>query len=729
MIRTLLCPFVPCVLGLAAGARSQNPTTPPATTPPPAPAAQDPPPPATQAGDAARDRAVFVTATRSAEDPHLVPYAAETVDATQLRQRAYRTTPQALRDIPGVMVQETAPGQGSPFLRGFTGYNTLLLIDGVRLNNSTFRSGPNQYWNTVDPLSLDRLEVVLGPSSALYGSDAVGGTVQAITKSPYRYTERGWARGGQVYTRYASAENAIMGRGELSAGYTADDGTRTGFLVGGDAKAFGDVHGGGDIGTQPETGYEETAFDVKVEHFLGAHERLVFLHQQLDQNDVPRTHATVFAKSFRGSAVGTDLQRDLDQQRNLTYLQYHRERMGGFVDAVRANLSWHRQQEEQDRIQSNNARTWQGFDVDTFGAFVQAESRATAAGTFTAGIELYHDEVDSFLTRSNPTPSDFIQGPVADDASYDLFGVYLQDRIDLGFGELTLGGRWTYAAAKADEVRDPVTTNVITIDEDWSQFTGNARLRVDVDRHWNFYGGVSQGFRAPSLSDLSSFETARSGEFEIPATGLGAEHYLSYEVGTKVRTGRVSSRLSWFWTDIEDQVQRFPTGNTNASGQAEVTKANVGNGYVQGAEALASWLATDDVTWFGGGSWQYGRVSNYESAGTSLSEEPVSRLMPLTLRGGVRYEPVATDWYVETEVVYADDQDQLSFGDRRDTQRIPPGGTPSFTLWHVRAGWQVSETATLDVGLENLTDYDYRVHGSGTNSPGRQLVIGMAVSF
>jgi hemoglobin/transferrin/lactoferrin receptor protein len=122
-------------------------------------------------------------------------------------------------------------------------------------------------------------------------------------------------------------------------------------------------------------------------------------------------------------------------------------------------------------------------------------------------------------------------------------------------------------------------------------------------------------------------------------------------------------------------------------------------------------------------------VRNFEAAGSSLSHEPPSRLMPLTVRAGVRWEPSDCDWYVETEVVRAEEQDRLSFGDRRDTQRIPPGGTPGYTLCHVRAGWELSETATLDVALENLTDYDYRVHGSGTNSPGRQLVVALGVTF
>ncbi|MFI5403929.1 MAG: TonB-dependent receptor, partial [Planctomycetota bacterium] len=128
---------------------------------------------------------VVVTATREEQKDIDVPYATAEIDEQTVERRSYRSTPQALRNTPGVMVQETSPGQGSPFLRGFTGFRTLFLIDGIRLNNSTFREGPNQYWATVDPLSVARYDVVMGPSSVLYGSDAIGGTVQAITKTPY----------------------------------------------------------------------------------------------------------------------------------------------------------------------------------------------------------------------------------------------------------------------------------------------------------------------------------------------------------------------------------------------------------------------------------------------------------------------------------------------------------------------------------------------------------------
>ena len=296
-------------------------------------------------------RPIIVTATRLSQDPFDVPFATAQIDQQKIRRRAYRTMPQTLRDVPGVMVQETGHGQGSPYIRGFTSFRTLLMIDGIRLNNSVFRPGPNQYWNTVDPLSIDRLEVVKGPSSVLYGSDAIGGTVNVFTKSPDLYAEdRGFARGLGSYLRYSGAEDSIQGRAELSLGYTFEDGERTGVLIGGNIKHYGDLEGGRDVGTQPGTGYDENDFDLKIEHHLDADTYLSFLHQRVSQNDVPRTHKTIDGINWRGLSNGSDLRRDFEQDRYLTYLQFHRQNMDGFLDSLDAGVSFQEQDQVRDRI-------------------------------------------------------------------------------------------------------------------------------------------------------------------------------------------------------------------------------------------------------------------------------------------------------------------------------------------------------------------------------------------
>ena len=98
---------------------------------------------------------IVVTASRRAENAFSSPYAVIVQGMNELQEiRQVRTIPDAMRELSGVMVQKTGHGQGSPYIRGFTGLRTLFLIDGIRLNNSTLREGPNQYWNTVDPFSV-----------------------------------------------------------------------------------------------------------------------------------------------------------------------------------------------------------------------------------------------------------------------------------------------------------------------------------------------------------------------------------------------------------------------------------------------------------------------------------------------------------------------------------------------------------------------------------------------
>ncbi|MDP7654995.1 MAG: Plug domain-containing protein, partial [Roseibacillus sp.] len=122
-----------------------------------------------------------VTASRTDEDSLQSMSSIGVVTAEQFQQQGYRTIPEALTNTPGVMVQKTTHGHGSPFIRGFTGRQNLLLVDGIRINNSTYRSGPVQYWNTVDGFSMDRLELVRSQGSVQYGSDALGGTMNILS--------------------------------------------------------------------------------------------------------------------------------------------------------------------------------------------------------------------------------------------------------------------------------------------------------------------------------------------------------------------------------------------------------------------------------------------------------------------------------------------------------------------------------------------------------------------
>ncbi|HEU0139585.1 MAG TPA: TonB-dependent receptor, partial [Bryobacteraceae bacterium] len=125
---------------------------------------------------------VTVSSTRGAVDETTSSsYVAIVKDSEALQSRPLPTIGNVLEHEPGILVQQTTYAQVSPFLRGFTGYHVLNLVDGIRFNNSTFRSGPNQYLAFVEPSQAQRLEALLGPTGAQYGSDSLGGTINVVT--------------------------------------------------------------------------------------------------------------------------------------------------------------------------------------------------------------------------------------------------------------------------------------------------------------------------------------------------------------------------------------------------------------------------------------------------------------------------------------------------------------------------------------------------------------------
>lgn len=662
---------------------------------------------------------LVITPTASARAPMDVPFAEDVVTEERILRRSYRTTPSILRDIPGVFVQETAVGHGSPYIRGFTSFRNLFLIDGIRLNNSVFRPGPNQYWNTVDPFTIEQMEVVKGPGSVLYGSDAIGGTINARTRRPY-LSKDGSNIGGRISYRYSTAENSNIGRAELSA--LGDNGT--GVLMGVGFKSFGDLRAGGATGTQPETGYEEIDGDMKLEGYIDPKTRWTVGFQHVAQNDVPRTHKTVFAVPFEGTSVGSDLRRDLDQRRTLGYTQLHGEDLNGFFDSYNLSLSWQQQEETRHRTRSNGNREEQGFDVGQLGLLANFSSQ-TSVGRLTYGLDYYRDFVDSFSSKEP------IQGPIADDSTYDLFGLFLQDEIEatdkLSF---ILGARYNYAAVSAGSVLDPVTDTQTTLDDQWGALVGSARflyqLQADV---LHLFGGVSQGFRAPNLSDLTRFDSARSNEFEIPSPGLDPEFYTNYEIGVKGQAKRSSLQVALFYTEIRDQIVRFPTGNTNSAGEFEITKANVGDGYVYGVEFGGAYELAPAWTVFGNAAYQYGEVDTFPTSAQVLTRETISRLMPFRAQLGVGWDDPEKGRWVEAQVVYSATADKLNTRDQSDSSRIPAGGTPSYLLAHVRGGVDLNENVSLNIGVENVGDVNYRVHGSGQNSAGLNFIAGLSVSF
>lgn len=673
---------------------------------------------------------VVVTATRTEKSDFFVPRAVSTKNRDEFIDRqAIRTFPDALLGEPSVLVQRTGHGQASPFVRGFTGYRNVALIDGIRLNDSTFRSGPNQYWSTIDAYSLERVELVRGISSVLYGSDAVGGTINAIPRRR-RSFEPGshWQR--RVYVRGATAERSWTLRGEVAG--NIDD---LGFVVGTTYKSYGDLVAGSGTREQDQTGYNEADADARFDFRLDDHHTLTFGAQHVDQDAVPRTHKTVDGISFAGTSVGSELRRDKFETRDLVYGRWSADDLQSELgEELELTLSWHKKQERRHRDRDPARTDIQGTDIDVFGVQAQA-GKGSDLGQWTYGFEWWHDEVESFRRdyTSGALSLERVQGPVADDAEYDLFGAYVQNEFDWDGTTITAGARWTYARADADRVdnprvggADPATPgNVIGVSDSWNSLIGAVHAIRPLSDTWNVWGGVSQGFRAPNLSDLTRLDNTSG--VETPSPNLDPEDYTSAEIGVRTDDERWSGGLTYYYTWIEDQIVASPTGRL-IGGTQEVRKDNVGDGWVAGVELEGTYRLDDAWSVSGTASFQDGEVRAIAPGGRRV-KRPLDRLMPIAGELTLQYHEPGTDvtWWATGRA--QDEADELSLRDKGDTERIPPGGTPRWAVLHLGTTWQATETLNVSVILENVTNHDYRIHGSGINEPGRNLVVAVDLVF
>lgn len=675
-----------------------------------------------------------VTATRTAADPFELPFSTTLFDSTNLvRERQVRTVPEALREQPGISVQKTAHGQGSPKFRGQTGFQTLLLVDGIRINDSTWRSGNVEYWNHLDPYAYERFEVVRGPSSVLWGSDATAGVGHAISKTP-RSFEPGWHAGGGVLFRYATAEDSAITHVETD-GNVDDFGWHAGFSY----KDFGDLKAGRDVGILPHTGYEDADGDFSLAWQLRKNARLVWATQHDNLRDVPRTHSTVNNFGWRGLTAGSDLQRNHTHRRWLSYLKYEAEDTGGAFDDVWAAVAFKHRYEREDRIRSNGRRVFQQSDVQT-PAFVAQGTRDTSLGRVTVGVDWYHDIVDSEQREHDPAGnllSALPRGVVAGDATYDLAGVFVQDVIGVTDDtELTLGVRYQYANLSADDVAVPGITTIDHTSDHWHAVTGSARLMQRMSETTRAFAGLSQGFRAPNLSDTTRFDVARTDELEIPSTGLDPEYYLTAEVGSRYRDDTFRAGITGFYTWVKDQIGRVRTGGQSGNGQFLVSKANVGDGWYAGFEAEGGvglgWCCECLQNWALTGYFDYvdSRLDQVDASGGTIRDR-AGAMPPPTGRVALRWDRPDESASFEVFVGMARhvDPSRYTQADAQNTSRIPPDGLPGYAVIGARGCLRVTDHTTASVAVENINDVDYRVMDSGLNEPGTNAIFTVETRF
>ncbi|QGJ71023.1 TonB-dependent receptor [Planctomycetales bacterium 10988] len=630
------------------------------------------------------------------------PRSVSIITQQELIERAPIDMYQALEQETGILMQRTARGQSSPFVRGVTGNQVLILVDGIRMNNSTFRSGPNQYFNTIDPGQIEQIEILRGPGSVAYGSDAIGGVINIVTKSPSKF------RGDYVGTSF---------RETLS---TADWGSYSRLSVEGWVGSMGaysgasylninDVDTGGILGRQPATNYDQHAADLKLQFQPACDQLLTVAFQHFVQEDVPRSDR--FAPFIDPGSIRPTF---FDpQQRDLAYLRWEARPEVGLMDSLMFTASYARQKEGSIEIRpTNNRRTIGDLDVNTIGLNLVGTTDLEFAGILSYGVDYYHDDVDAVRVRYRDDTGAFDRFDTPqfpDDAFYERFGIFVNWNVDLT-------DRWRFDGGVRYENIDLGATPILDIngsptpvstDPAFQGWIGSGALTYVMTDDLHLVGSVSEGFRAPNLDDLVATNPfVQQAGTDTPSLNLVSENSLTYEIGIKSNADRLHSQFFVFWTDLDNNILRNPPGGGNLL----FSRSNR-DSYIQGVEWSGEYVMDDGWSLYGNFAYIYGQ--------DEVLDMPLSRIPPTQGIAGLRWRARDLSKWFDVYTWMVRRQDRLNFQDLSDA-RIPEGGTPGFATLNMRMGTRLGRCNNhrISLNLDNITDKAYRVHGSGVDGVG-----------
>ncbi len=669
------------------------------------------------------------------------------LDAEDLARTNERTLPRMIAQAAGigVFLQETNTGGGAPILRGTLGERVLIVVDGVRLNDGTTRQGPNQSLNTIDPAIVERVEVVRGPASVLYGSDAIGGAILITTKrrAPGSANLAGDEHGLQVGLDQ-SFQTASMGwRGALHAS-GAD--AQHGWLANATFENWDELRSGD--GEVDNTGYTSDAQFGSWMRQFDARRRLAVIARRKVDHDVPRTDRmnVGFGQAFPSSAEFIFTKQDA----SAAVVEWSDDGAGMLSDRMQLRVYARRYAEDR-RLRSQNTTTGvpsgtRSFESeDTLGLGLGADWKKALGEDhlLSWGLDFEAEDIDSDRVNQSITTGVETPGvpPFAPDSSYTTAGLYAQDEWRAFDAlDVVMGARWSWVSFDFDEFTSGPAGGA-NVDGEFDDLSASLQVGREVAPGLRLSAMVAQGFRAPHMDDLAKRSTTYGGT-TLPNPDVESEESLSGELTADWTKDRWTSAASIWHTHIGDAIgaRRIDDGGTpTVGGDDTYLRDNVGSLTMYGIELRVERRfegAWSDFAVALGAAWTEGKQYDPTvdpATGEAAYGVPGRRIPPLFGELALRYDPSAPQGLVhwgEVSLKAADEQDQLNPEDKLDP-RIDPNGTDGWATVGFDLGGPLGaqSRSRWSFGLHNILDESYRTHGSGVDAPGMNAIFGLEWNF
>jgi hemoglobin/transferrin/lactoferrin receptor protein len=665
--------------------------------------------------------------------------------------QAHMPTTADLAGLSGeVFIQKSQQGGGSPMIRGFSANRLLLVVDGVRINNAIYRSGNLQNIVSIDPNSLESMEVVPGPGSVIYGSDALGGVLSMNTLKPeFNFTEKTSSDNlFMLRTASASAEKTIHGRWNTA-------GKKWGFLFSGSFSGFEDLRMGRygpDEYLRPEFVNPEyfsgrdTVFKNKnprTQRFSGYHQGNLlakFRFKPMDKlditlgtiysriTDVPRYDRLIVYKGNR-LRYGDWYYGPQTWLLSSVTILYHKKHL--FFDDITLISGIQRYGESRhDRNIDNPDLFHRNEKLSIFSASIDFAKNLSGKLLVTYGMECSSEYIRSSGEAENLLTHTFteIAPRYPDHSKYKSAATYLSGRYKaLKNMSIHAGLRYTGTYLEGDfplEYYDFPVSEFHSTNRAWN---GNLGIVYNFSAHEKINLLVSSGFRSPNMDDIAKVFDSEPGHVMVPNPDLKPEFAYNLEAGLVKQLGNaLQIEVTTFYTWLQNAMVRR---DFLFNGRDSLLYNHV----MSKVEALVN---TDAATIYGGtcsmGFIVTGNLKTKHSLtfirGKDSDELPVRHVPPVYGYSALIYEK--SPWWAEMNIRY---NGRIPFSRLATDERDKPymylsdkNGNPYAPGWltfNLSLSYDISDKIKISGGVENILDRRYRPYSSGIAAAGRNLII------
>jgi hemoglobin/transferrin/lactoferrin receptor protein len=687
-----------------------------------------------------------ISASKSRESKLIIPYMVNVIEEEELKESTGLSAAEILEGTGNILVQKTQGGGGSPILRGFEANKILLVVDGVRLNNTIYRNGHLQNSITIDHAILNRTEVIFGPTSIMYGSDALGGVIHYYTRDPELGKADSTKLKLQAYAQYATAMKGKTGHLDFSVGKK-----RWGFLTSVTYKDLGDVRIGaqrdpylGDWGKvmhyvdqvngvdstlandntliQKKTGYSQLDLLQKIRYTPSQYVDWVLNLQYSTSSDIDRLDKL---NDYSGVNLNYASWYYGPQDRLLVSLKNVLKKDNWMFTNMTSIVAFQNVDEDRNSRKFRNEELLsQKENVKVLSLNVDLLKVWGVNHKLNYGVEVNHNRVGSEAWYENIHTGDRASAqtryPEGGSETWSASGYASYKWIM--HEKLVLNGGARYNWGQLTSIFHNPMLDYDRIHINHGALTGSLGLVYKPSNRWQINSILSTGFRNPNVDDYGKVR-AKDNFVTVPNPDISPEYTYNAELGiSRIVEGYMKIELVAYYSYLKDAIVRT---NYQLNGEDSLhydgdtykitTNYNTGEAYIYGASLGVTANLNKNILLKG--------TLNY-TKGHNLSDDvPLGHIPPLFGRTSLTYRK--SRFFIDTYLVYQgwkDIEDFSPYGEDNEGEAMEYG-FPSWWTFNMKAGFEVLNYFDLLVAVENIFDQFYKPYASGISAPGRNFIL------